>query len=203
MRRALASLTDVETAHPDLEIDLAIDLSIALGQQSDYAEAEALLIRSEESLQAALGPARTYRLARARSLTLLYAGDVLGALEQGERALAAAERTGDEHRRAAALLHLAQAENRLHDYASALDRLRRVLEIEQRPLHRAIALLETGICQLELNRLDQAHTTFERALELARELGHDRLEGVLLGELGLVEAKRGRSEAAIALFDRA
>ena len=48
---------------------------------------------------------------------------------------------------------------------------------------RAEALNSVGIAQMELDRYDDALATFTAALEMARELGHRRLEGNITGNI--------------------
>jgi CHAT domain-containing protein len=203
LRRALELLRGTGAADPEREVELSLDLVRALAFLGEYLEAEELLARASRGEQAGGEPLRAYRLATAWGTVLQQAGDLLGARERRERALEAAEAGGDTAALASALTNLAQTEIRLHDYASALDRLRRVLELEERPRNRTIALVETGICHLELNQLDEAERAFGEARDLARAAGNDPLEGWALGEQGLVEWERGRAEPALELFELA
>jgi len=203
LRRALDLLRDSRAADPEREVELSLDLAKALTFQGEYLEVESLLARASRAEGPGGDPRQGYRLATAWGTALQQSGDLLGAQQRRERALESAEASGDAAAISTALTNLAQTEIRLHDYASALGRLQRVLELEERPRSRIIALVETGICHLELNQLDAAERAFGEARDLARDAGNDLLEGWALGEQGLVEWERGRAGAALGLFDRA
>ncbi|HVS10717.1 MAG TPA: CHAT domain-containing tetratricopeptide repeat protein, partial [Planctomycetota bacterium] len=202
-RQALAAIEDADPPDPELEAKILTDLVTMLATLGEYAEAEVLVTRARRLEGEGGDPRRAYRLASAWGTMLHQAGDVLGALEERERALAAAELAADPLLLATALVNLAQTEIGVHDYTSALARLQRSLGLETRTHNRIIAVITTGICHLELNQLARAEQAFDQARRSASDAGNDRLEGWALGELGLVASERGNAEDALALFDRA
>ncbi len=201
-RRALEQLQTLSDA--DLQFSVLVDLAGAESNMSRYASADGLLERAEALWRSKRDPLMGARLKLQRAWTLHYRGEASEALPVLEEALALAGTARNSSLTKTALTRLGQIHISRHQYAEALAVYRRVLSEEPDPQQRAVSLVSIGICEFELNQLEEATRTFEEALRSATELGSLRLQDHALGELGLTVWKSQRDGArAIHFFDRA
>jgi CHAT domain-containing protein len=67
----------------------------------------------------------------------------------------------------------------------------------------AVTLSSLGVAYRDLGRLMEARRAYAKALLIFRDIGDSREEARTVGNLGVLEAARGREEAALSHFDRA
>jgi tetratricopeptide (TPR) repeat protein len=201
LRRAIARVEATEARA--LEPDLLLDLAFNLAGVGEFPEAESVLHRVQGLLEKKRDARLAGRLWSTWGTLRIYQGDLDGARDDQERALEAAEESGDQALLSASLLNLAQGHLQAHDYARALALLERGLALDPPERTRVITLVSIGICHLELGQLAEAEVRFEEARRLATRMGNAGLEGWAAGELGLVAWKRRDGDAALARFDQA
>ncbi len=133
-----------------------------------------------------------------------YRQDPISSLSYRERALAMAREGEDRGYERVLLTNLGQAQMALHNYSEALIHLHRALDLSE-PDTRGAAIIHAtiGICEFELNRLDEAEAGFKAAQAIAERLDNRALLQWTYGELGLVANKRGDYESALGLLSRA
>jgi len=193
-----------DTLAPVRRAALLIHVANVENGLGELVQAGLLLDEAEALWQSSPDPNLGARLFNARGTWHQYRDDPASALEARRRALDLGLEGGDAGYQRVLLNNLGLAYMELHDYAEALGYVRRALELAATGTRgEAMARMTAGICEFELNRLDEAHASFARAEEIARELGDRPILQWATGELGLVAAERGQPEAAMELFDRA
>jgi CHAT domain-containing protein/Tfp pilus assembly protein PilF len=165
------------------------------------------LLDEADALAREVGDARTlHELEFGRGSAWRFRAAPLRAIDHYGRALAIAERAGLGPQRARTLGVLANTYQQLGDWGRTLDYAERAFAADPNPTdaRRFSYLINRGIAYYEFHDREQAEQSFQRALELARRMGHPRSESFALGELGLVAWSMDRDYTrALDLFDRA
>jgi len=191
-----------ETLNDDnLYLLALVDLSQAETNMARYTEGENLLARAELLWKRKRDPLLGIRIKQRLGWTLHVRGKSLEALPYLEEALALSSQSKPARR--STLNMLGQAHIALHRYAEALDFLSRVMAEDPDPSLRTLTLVSIGMCQREMNRLEEAGRTFHDARKLAVELRNPGHEAFALGELGLTAQAEGDGAAAIRYYDLA
>jgi DNA-binding SARP family transcriptional activator len=128
------------------------------------------------------------------SLALERAGDIAGALARGREALELARLEGEPGGIAVALSGVARYRHRLGQYAAARALAEEALAIAppETPAQ-ANALLMLAMCTAETELLAEAEGYYLRAIDLAREIGHDLIRYRALNNLAVgVYLSRGQ-----------
>ncbi len=139
------------------------------------------------------------------ALSHLHAGEPQPAEHWFHRA---ADKCGDVHSQEAAMAWhgLASVDMAQHKTSSALKRLGRVAEIQERleePEACANTLHQMATLYMEQNHLKDARETLERARQLDRKAGNKRGESATLHQLGALDMREGKVVPALAVFQEA
>jgi len=143
---------------------------------------------SEQACQAGLAqpdcPRRDRRRLQASlCVTLALSGRLLQAIEQAEALVSQAQ---DDEERAAALQILGPALNRLKRLPESRDASAQALHLHRQAGNlsgQVVTLINLGVCASASGEIYLARENYGRALALARQIGHRRLEGLCLNNL--------------------
>lgn len=179
-RAAMDAIEQSETGRDGYRRWMAIAQRFALTAVFDPSDASiALLRRAVERAQAHHDDAALAGTAYWLGYLTFAVGDSRGAIEHCERALAAARRIGDEPLAVQIRATLGQALGAAAQYGRALGLLDEAITIKRQ--HRssgrpavgsAFSLATHGAVLADLGRFDEAHASFDEALEVVQGTGH-------------------------------
>jgi tetratricopeptide (TPR) repeat protein/MinD-like ATPase involved in chromosome partitioning or flagellar assembly len=133
-------------------------------------------------------------------------GEVRGAIEYYEQALAIAREIGDRHLEGTTLGNLGLAYSSLGEVHRAVEYYEQALAIVREMGDRrgeSVALGNLGLGFRALGEIHRAIEFYEQSLAIAREIGDRRGEGFVLGNLGLAYNNLGKTERAIQCYEQA
>nr|VFK17503.1 MAG: Tetratricopeptide repeat-containing protein [Candidatus Kentron sp. LFY] len=218
---ALLAAVEKES-EPDVTIELAVALYQLLkelgqprwlahvGAVRDRAATQLREIQPKESWNHA-----TFEAERSRIEQQLENGQLPVALQRTKQLLQRARQTGEaaypraDHDLAMACFLLAHvlrfakdAEPGLHLAQEARRRFEKIAKQGDRSAEGMVAgcLTEQGDCLSDLDRLDEAASTYESAIQRLEKLGYDRNVAVTKGQLGIVRMDQHRYQEALDAF---
>lgn len=114
-----------------------------------------------------------------------------------ERALALAERYGQDELAARSQLIMVGVDRRRNDPQSAGQRLEKLLAATLTPMQRVTTLLQKGNLLRDTGQFDQAEQVIEEAIALTEELGNDAQQMLARVELHTVKSLRSHSDQTL------